>query len=170
MLLLTWHSVISSISCHFWRSMLLDLKTSISEWLQCVQWGSKKCFFILFCFAFCERVALMKELFVSACGVPFEVVGAFDINTTTNEIYAHNFPNVTLHQRNIQVGHSCVLFEWDRWYRLGNDGEGVGWYECWRLDDVSAVPAVHPVSRWFDRVMLRTINPFESALYGWIIV
>uniref|UniRef100_A0A914VS76 tRNA (cytosine(38)-C(5))-methyltransferase n=1 Tax=Plectus sambesii TaxID=2011161 RepID=A0A914VS76_9BILA len=38
-----------------------------------------------------------------ACGVPFKVVGAFDINTTTNQIYAHNFPNVLLHQRNIQV-------------------------------------------------------------------
>jgi len=34
-------------------------------------------------------------------GVQFDVVGAFDINTSANSVYKHNFPHVNLLQKNI---------------------------------------------------------------------
>ncbi|WKY07127.1 hypothetical protein Q1695_006941 [Nippostrongylus brasiliensis] len=37
------------------------------------------------------------------------VLAAFDINTTANMIYAHNFPETLLHQNNIQSFSSDLL-------------------------------------------------------------
>jgi tRNA (cytosine38-C5)-methyltransferase len=42
------------------------------------------------------------HLALEVSGMEFSVVAAFDINTTANAVYRHNFPNLPLRQKNIQ--------------------------------------------------------------------
>ncbi|KAI9226277.1 MAG: S-adenosyl-L-methionine-dependent methyltransferase [Piptocephalis tieghemiana] len=40
---------------------------------------------------------------IEQSGIKAKVVGAFDINTTANDVYRHNFPQAHLYQRNIEA-------------------------------------------------------------------
>lgn len=44
----------------------------------------------------------MTKLNFSETNLPGEIVAAVDINTVANEVYAHNFPEINLLNRNIQ--------------------------------------------------------------------
>jgi hypothetical protein len=46
---------------------------------------------------------------ILACAVDVKVIAAIDINTTANEVYAYNYPDTTLLNRNIEVGGGKML-------------------------------------------------------------
>ena len=59
----------------------------------------------------CYKILVVNILFfLAGTGLPFCVVGAFDINTTANKVYIHNFPNTHMNQRNIEVGLFLPIF------------------------------------------------------------